>query len=94
MLQEIARGPGSATSKVQTLIDAACDFDRSAYEMLMRIQADLEAAVERDDWDTVELLAAERKLHRQTREILLQEAEAAIRHVDATVILRELLRAA
>ena len=44
--------------------------------------------------ETVELLAAERKLHRETREILLAQAEAAIRHVDATVILRDLLRAA
>jgi hypothetical protein len=42
----------------------------------------------------VELLAAERRLYRETREILLQQAEAAIRRVDAEVILRDLLRAA
>ncbi len=95
MLREIATEPHvSPSSKIETLLDAACAFDASAFEMLTRIEADLVAAVERGDWATVELLAAERRLHRQTREILLQEAEAAIRRVDAGVILRELLRAA
>jgi hypothetical protein len=94
MHREIARGPGSPSSKVEALISAATAFDASAFEMLCRIQADLEAAVERDDSETVELLAAERRLHRETREILLQQAEAEIRRVDAGVILRDLLRAA
>ena len=95
MLHEIATEPHvSPSTKIEALLDAACAFDASAFEMLTRIEADLVAAVERDDWETVELLAAERRLHRQTREILLAQAEAAIRHVDATVVLRDLLRAA
>lgn len=68
MLREIATERHvRASTKIETLLDAACAFDASAFDMLTRIEADLVAAVERGDWETVELLAAERRLHRETR---------------------------
>ena len=94
MLHEIATEQyASPSAKIETLLDAACAFDASAFDILYRIEADLVAAVERGDWEAVDSLVVHRRLHKQTREILLQQAEAAIRRVDAGVILRDLLAA-
>jgi hypothetical protein len=63
MLQEIARGPGSPSAKVEALISAATTFDASAFDMLCKIEADLVAAVERDDWETVEVARPQLRAH-------------------------------
>jgi hypothetical protein len=60
----------------------------------MLIEADIARCVDEGDWEAVDSLVVHRRLHKQTREIMLQQAEAAIRHVDAVVILRDLIRAA
>lgn len=93
IFREVAEDSATPVRAVEAVLDAICQFDASAFEILCKLESEIVDNVEAGRWDAVEALVVHRRMHRETRALMLAAAEKEISRLDSRVVLAELLSA-